>query len=348
MTGVDVVVPCYRYGEYLPTAVRSVLDQPGVDVRVLIIDDASDDGSGEVAQSLASSDERVEAVVHTQNRGHLATFNEGVVDWASAELTLLMSADDALTPGALGRAAALFDEHPGVGLVYGAAITYRGGPLPPARLGPVQHVVHPGHAWLRGRFAAATNVVSSPAAVTRTAVNRQVGGYDQRLRHTSDHEMWMRLALVSDVGFVRGADQAYWRTHDVNMHTAYLAGGGVEDLREVLRAHDAVLEKAALGGLSDGDELARTVRRRLARDAYLRAARAHDRGRVEADGADALIAFAEEIVEDTRTLPERRAYELRQLVGPTVTRSLGPVLPTAAGRRLRQRWRDRRRERIGV
>jgi hypothetical protein len=178
-------------------------------------------------------------------------------------------------------------------------------------------------------------------------VNKQVGGYDQRLRHTSDHEMWMRLALASDVGFLRGVDQAYWRTHNVNMHAAYLADGGVADLRELLAAHDAVLEKAD-GRLADVAELDRTVRRRLARDAYLRAGRAQDRGRVEEDGAANLVAFAEEIYDGCGSLPEKRTYDLRRRLGPLANRSLGPVLPTAAGRRLRQHWRDWRRDRTGV
>ena len=46
---VSVVIPCYRYGRFLPACVQSVLDQDGVDVRVLIIDDASPDDSAEVA-----------------------------------------------------------------------------------------------------------------------------------------------------------------------------------------------------------------------------------------------------------------------------------------------------------
>ena len=51
MSSVDVVVPCYNYARYLETCVSSVLDQEGVDVRVLIIDDASSDRSAEVGHS---------------------------------------------------------------------------------------------------------------------------------------------------------------------------------------------------------------------------------------------------------------------------------------------------------
>jgi Glycosyl transferase family 2 len=46
---VSVVIPCY-YGRYLEGCVRSALEQPGIDVYVTVIDDASLDNSHEVAQ----------------------------------------------------------------------------------------------------------------------------------------------------------------------------------------------------------------------------------------------------------------------------------------------------------
>src|SRR5713101_4189961 len=55
MSSVSVVIPCYKYGHFLEESVASVLDdQPGVDVRVLIIDDASPDDSAEVARKIAA------------------------------------------------------------------------------------------------------------------------------------------------------------------------------------------------------------------------------------------------------------------------------------------------------
>src|ERR687887_420932 len=118
---VSVVIPCYRYGRFLPDCVRSVLDQEGVDVRVLIIDDASPDDSAQVALRLAAEDERVEVRVHEVNKGHIATYNEGLLEWADGDYSVLISADDLLTPGSLARATAVMEAHPSVGLVYGHA-----------------------------------------------------------------------------------------------------------------------------------------------------------------------------------------------------------------------------------
>ena len=113
MSSVSVVVPCYNYGHFLEECVASVLDdQDGVDVRVLIIDDASPDDSADVAKKIAARDPRVEVVVHTTNAGNIATFNEGLIEWADGDYCLLLSADDRVTPGALRRAAELLDANP--------------------------------------------------------------------------------------------------------------------------------------------------------------------------------------------------------------------------------------------
>src|SRR5438874_544607 len=132
MSRVDVIVPCYNYGRYLPGCVRSVLGQEGVNVRVLIIDDASPDGSGEAAEELARRDGRVEVRRHAVNQGHIATYNEGL-DWAGGDYLLLLSADDLLAPGALGRAARALDAHPEVGLTYGRQVAFTSEAPPAAR-----------------------------------------------------------------------------------------------------------------------------------------------------------------------------------------------------------------------
>ena len=100
MSSVSVVIPCYNYGHFLRDAVSSALDdQEGIDVRVLIIDDASTDNSADVARQIAAEDPRVEVAVHRTNAGNLATYNEGLLAWADGDYTVLLSADDRLTPG---------------------------------------------------------------------------------------------------------------------------------------------------------------------------------------------------------------------------------------------------------
>jgi glycosyltransferase involved in cell wall biosynthesis len=136
MAILDVLVPCYRYGRFLPGCITSILSQSLSDVRVLIIDDASPDDSAAVAQQLAKQDRRIEIIAHQTNYGHIATYNEGI-EWASSPYFLLLSADDLLAPGALKRAVCLMEARADVVLTYGACIKLEPGqPVPFLTDGP--------------------------------------------------------------------------------------------------------------------------------------------------------------------------------------------------------------------
>jgi glycosyltransferase involved in cell wall biosynthesis len=138
-TLIDVIVPCYRYGRFLRQCVESVLAQ-GQPVRVLVIDDASPDDSAEIAAELAARDPRVALTRHRANKGHIATYNEGI-EWAASPYVLLLSADDYLLPGALTRAVRVMEMHSEVGLVFGNAYELMdGGSMNPVE--PLPQSVH--------------------------------------------------------------------------------------------------------------------------------------------------------------------------------------------------------------
>ena len=51
---VSVVVPCFQYARFLESAVTSALEQREVEVDVIVVDDASTDGSADVARTLTA------------------------------------------------------------------------------------------------------------------------------------------------------------------------------------------------------------------------------------------------------------------------------------------------------
>lgn len=346
MSSVSVVIPCYRYGHFLADCVRSALDeQPGVDVRVLIIDDASPDGSADVARAIAAADRRVEVRVHETNKRHIATYNEGLLDWADGDYCMLLSADDRLTPGALTRAVALLDANPHVGFCYGRPLHFQHpGPLPPARTELRGHTIWPGRWWLERRFREGHGCITSPEVVVRTSLQHRVGGYDPRLPHTGDIEMWMRLAVHADVGYLRGVDQAYYRRHGENMHTVDFSGQ-LDELRQLRAAYETVLERCG-DLLPHRHRLDALVRRRLARQALRRAARAYDRGRTDTVPVEDLTEFAAQCWPQYQQLPEYRGLRLRQRIGADAMPYLQPLVLSAVANKGRewlwwQSWKRR-------
>jgi glycosyltransferase involved in cell wall biosynthesis len=339
MSSVSVVIPCYRYGHFLEQAVSSVLDdQPGVDLRVLIIDDASPDDSSETARKIAARDPRVDVVVHERNRGHIATYNEGLLEWAEGDYCVLMSADDRLTPGALQRARDLLDARPEVTFVYGHPLWFwQDRPTPRARTNLRGWSVWPGVWWLQRRLRQGENCITAPEVVVRTAAQKRVGGYDPQLPHAGDMDMWFRLAARGDVGFVRGVDQAYYRVHGNNMRTGYDALGDLRQKRLVL---ELALERSG-DRLPEVRELSDQVHRKLSRDALWCAARAYDRGEVDATPVDELVAFAFDCWPDSARLLGYQALQLRRHLGPRALSGLQPVVVPSFTRRAHS-WLQRR------
>lgn len=338
MSRVDVVIPCYNYGRYLTESVSSVLDdQPGSDVRVLIIDDASRDDSAEVARKLAASDSRVAVAVHPVNKGAVPTYNEGLLEWASGDYCLLISADDKLTPGALRRATDFLDEYPGVGFVFGNIVRFTGDEdePQPARLAARRQRVYPGHRWLERRFKECVNRVAAPAVVVRTPLQHRVGGYNPLLPHTGDAEMWMRLAAHADVGYI-DADQAFYRRHGSNM--SHELDDYVVRYRQWLAAYEAVLTYCDRV-LPDVASLSRSAHRLLAHEALWVAVRAYDRRRTGWVPVDDLVAFAFECWPDTASLGIYRTLQLRRSIGPQVMPYLQPLVLSAVRREVRDAYR---------
>src|SRR3712207_4053622 len=125
-------------------------------------------------------------------------------DWSSDVCSSDLSADDLLAPGALARAAEVFEAHPNVGMVYGRVVYYTADGvgdrttghddpgLPRVIAPPPGRTVWSGVDWIEARCRTGQNVLSSPEAVVRTSVQQQVGGYRPDLPHAGDLEMWMR------------------------------------------------------------------------------------------------------------------------------------------------------------
>ena len=235
MASVDVVIPCYNYAKYLPRCVESVLSQDGVDVRALIIDDCSTDATPEVGAALARQDSRVEYRRHAKNMRHIATYNEGLIGWATADYCLLLSADDLLAPHALRRAARVMDANPQVHMTYGMALLFTEDAQVtnlPADTSADTHRIVRGADFLRRSIVG--NPVPTPSAIARTRVQHVVGGYSATLPHTADMAMWMQFAIQGDIGVVPQV-LAYKRTHDTNMSIQY-AARPLGDFRERIDA----------------------------------------------------------------------------------------------------------------
>jgi len=281
---IDVVIPNYQYGRFLPACIESVLAQDVENLRVLVIDNASTDDSLDVARALAAADRRIEVIAHPANVGLVASINEGI-DEARADYFMILCSDDVLAPGSLKRAISIMEEHPAVTVAQGRAhvaiddIEPVGAPIEapvgPAPAEPPAWTIVSGtdyveHICRRPRHRPVGFIV------VRTAAQKRAGHYSKNLPFTCDLEMLMRLAVLGDVAET-SAVQGIRREHRANISSAYW-----QDFRLRLEAvHAAVETFLSAGGMgrSRSARLLALARVSLAGDAYWSAVSHLVRGR---------------------------------------------------------------------
>lgn len=347
MVRIDVVVPCYNYGRFLRQCVQSVLDQAGVHVRVLVIDDASSDDTAEIAACLVGEDPRVSFVRHTENRGHINTYNEGIA-WVSAECMLLLSADDYLLPGGLRRAAELMSADPNIGLVFGNVIELdESGKETPGHCIIRETCVMRGDEFIE--LTGAENIIATCSAVVRTDLQKRVGGYRNELPHAGDMEMWLRFAVHSSIGFISDY-QGVYRQHRANMSTVHYSieagqlhfrkGGRLTDLRQRKMALDCFSDYCR-EAVPERECLCRGLYRRLSRIAVMRASEAFNERQVEEVGA--LLYFAHAVCPEIKRSSGWLKLSCKRLIGVGPWNSLKPGAD--AIRTMRQgKWLSRNRQ----
>lgn len=112
----SVVIPVHNALPYLDDAIESVLNQTFSDFELVILDDASTDGSGERLDYWKSRDQRVRLLTVAENLGPARSSNM-VAQAARAPIVARMDADDISLPTRLAEELELLRTRPEIGLV---------------------------------------------------------------------------------------------------------------------------------------------------------------------------------------------------------------------------------------
>jgi len=298
MPKIDIAIPCYNHGRFLPECIASVLSQ-GTDVRVLIIDNASTDGSEDTARRLATADSRVELLLRERNLGPHASFNTGI-DWAESDYFMILCADDLLAPGCLKRALSALEANADVALAYGGQVIWEEPnpcPVPAAIDGAVHASLVSGRQFVE-ILSMPHKPIGTGSFVVRTSVQKQVGYYRPELYYTDDLEMLLRLVSFGNAAQM-DATQGIRRRHGENI-SADCWGSWKRELQELLAAFESFFANEG-SAYPWGTEMRRRARRNIAHRAYW--AGVSHRLRGKGHGAAELLQFAWSIEPATRFMP---------------------------------------------
>jgi hypothetical protein len=111
---VSVIIASWNTKEILGDCLRSIYEQAGdVEFEVIVIDNASDDGSAEM---IKRDFEQVVLIENPQNRGFAAANNQGMAV-ARGRYVLLLNSDTLVLDGAIAKTVDFADAHPQAGVI---------------------------------------------------------------------------------------------------------------------------------------------------------------------------------------------------------------------------------------
>lgn len=99
---VSVVMPSYNHERFISESIESILRQTFGDLELLIVDDASVDGSRRIIEDFARKDGRIRAQFHDANLGIARTLNDGLAA-ARGKFVAFTASDDVWVAGKLER-----------------------------------------------------------------------------------------------------------------------------------------------------------------------------------------------------------------------------------------------------
>ena len=112
----SAVITNYNYRDFVSEAVDSALAQTRQPLEVLVVDDGSTDGSGDLVEQRHGSDPRVR-LIRCENGGQIAAFATGVRQ-ARGDVVAFLDADDFWEPEYLAQVGRVYADFPDVGFVY--------------------------------------------------------------------------------------------------------------------------------------------------------------------------------------------------------------------------------------
>lgn len=199
MDQVSVVIPLYNKTPYIARALDSVLAQERLPEEIIVVDDGSTDGSGDLVKQFKDPSIRL---VRQENQGVIAARNLGI-SLAKGELIAFLDADDVWKPGFLKVILEMMELYPQAG-IYATAYDIIN---PQGRRETLNFKLLPPHCELGlidnfFRNGIPEPVWTSAVAIPKNVFN-EIGGFPVGEHKGQDLDMWIRIGIRYPIAWNR-------------------------------------------------------------------------------------------------------------------------------------------------
>jgi glycosyltransferase involved in cell wall biosynthesis len=195
---VSIILPTFGRVNYLRATVASVYRQTLQDWELIIADDGSDEQTKAYLRTFRD-DCRIKLVwlAHT---GVPGIVRNAALREARGEYVAFLDSDDLWLPEKLARQVETLRSRPTCGWSYTAISHIDGSDQPLAE--PVFGPWLPRDGAVFERLVTGPVLIRTPSVLARRELIAQAGGFDEAIRSAEDYDLWLRLALTSDVALL--------------------------------------------------------------------------------------------------------------------------------------------------
>jgi hypothetical protein len=286
---VSVIIPVFNNRAHVGAAIRSVLAQSLRDFELIVVDDASSDGSPEVVAQFA--DDRIRLFRHSKNEGVGAARNHGL-DVAHGEFVAPLDADDMFAPNRLREQVDVMERRPRLGLCGSWVRVFGGGQI------PFLMTVPSGAEVVRASMLLTNPFVHSSVLLRRSVLLEHGLRYPAGQPAAIDYDLWRQCARVTEIDNIPRPLSCYRRNPAgiTSRHGSYANQRLLSGLRKELDPLFPGLDDSALrfhAEVGHGSGMRSEVELALARD-WLTNLLARNRlsGIQSAGGLEAAVAHA--------------------------------------------------------
>jgi glycosyltransferase involved in cell wall biosynthesis len=208
---VSVIIPVYNGEKYLQETIESVLNQTYQDFEIIIVDDASTDGSPEIIKSFIKKyPDKIKVFWHKKNKGCPAATKNTGIKHAKGDFIAFLDQDDVWYPDKLKKQVNILEKEQKIIANFANTDIFDESrqkiigkkwsfipPFPPQRL-------------LRIRLLQGNFIQSTSSAIAKKEILNKIGGFDEKMKMTDDYELWLRLSHFGQISFLRQL-LLFWR-----------------------------------------------------------------------------------------------------------------------------------------